>query len=91
VHHLAVVLAADRPALSAGLQRRGIDTGVHYPIPCHRQTPYRGFCDHALPCAETLAGQVLSLPIFPHMSEEQIGAVCEALQACAEEHEHRGR
>jgi dTDP-4-amino-4,6-dideoxygalactose transaminase len=91
VHHLAVVLAADRETLRAGLQGRGIETAVHYPIPCHLQAPYRRFCDRALPVAEALAGQVLSLPMFPHMSEEQVGAVCEALQACAEEHEHGGR
>lgn len=85
VHHLAVVVAGERDALRASLRRRGIATGLHYPIPCHRQEPYRRYADWPLPAAETLAARVLSLPLFPHMTDEQVGAVCAALQDCSEE------
>jgi dTDP-4-amino-4,6-dideoxygalactose transaminase len=61
------------------LERRGIETGVHYPIPCHWQEPYRRFAHETLPVAERAAAEVLSLPVFPHMTEAQICRVCEAL------------
>jgi dTDP-4-amino-4,6-dideoxygalactose transaminase len=79
VYHLFVVRVADRGGVREELGRRGIDTGVHYPVPCHRQPPLRRFADRPLPVAERAAGQLLSLPIFPHQTDDQVDLVCEAL------------
>jgi dTDP-4-amino-4,6-dideoxygalactose transaminase len=79
VYHLFVVRVAGRDALRAELSRRGIETGVHYPVPCHRQPPLRRFADRPLPVAERAAGQLMSLPVFPHLTESQVEFVCESL------------
>jgi dTDP-4-amino-4,6-dideoxygalactose transaminase len=79
VYHLFVVRVADREAVRAELSRRGIETGVHYPVPCHLQPPLRRFADRPLPVAERAAGQLLSLPIFPHQTDDQVDLVCAAL------------
>jgi dTDP-4-amino-4,6-dideoxygalactose transaminase len=79
VYHLFVVRVADRGGVREEMGRRGVDTGVHYPVPCHRQPPLRRFADRSLPVAERAAGQLLSLPIFPHHTDDQVDLVCEAL------------
>ena len=52
---------------------------MHYPVPCHRQPPLRRFAERPLPVAERAAGEVLSLPMFPHMTDRQVDYVCESL------------
>ncbi len=79
VYHLFVVRVPERDRVQAELARRGIQTGVHYPVPCHLQPPLRRFADHPLPVAERTAGQLLSLPMFPHMTDDQADLVCEVL------------
>ena len=79
VYHLLVVRVAGRDALRAELGRRGIETGVHYPVPCHLQPPLRQFTDRPLRVAEQAAGELLSLPMFPHLTESQVEFVCESL------------
>jgi len=79
VYHLFVVRVAGRDALRAELGRRGIETGVHYPVPCHLQPPLRQFTDRPLRVAEQAAGELLSLPMFPHLTEGQVEFVCESL------------
>ena len=85
VYHLFVVRVAGRDAVRAELARRGIETGVHYPVPCHRQPPLRRFADHPLPVAEQAAGELLSLPMFPHLTDGQVDFVCEALSDILQE------
>ena len=70
---------ARRDSVRAELARRGIQTGVHYPVPCHQQPPLRRFADGPLPVAEQAAGELLSLPMFPHLTDGQVDSVCEAL------------
>jgi dTDP-4-amino-4,6-dideoxygalactose transaminase len=79
VYHLAVLRVPDRGWLQRQLTAAGIQTQIHYPIPCHRQAPYRRFGNRALPVAERTAGEVLSLPMFPHMSDDQVTRVCDAV------------
>jgi dTDP-4-amino-4,6-dideoxygalactose transaminase len=79
VYHLFVVRVAGRELVQAELGRRGIHTGVHYPVPCHLQPPLRRYADGALPVAERAAAEVLSLPFFPHMTDGQVDAVCDGL------------
>jgi dTDP-4-amino-4,6-dideoxygalactose transaminase len=77
VFHLAVIRVPAREMVQQQLTAAGITTAIHYPIPCHLQDPYRRYATGPLPVAEATADQVLSLPIFPHMSDEQVVAVCD--------------
>ena len=79
VNHLFVVRVAGRDSVRAELAKRGIQTGVHYPVPCHLQPPLRRFATQPLPVAEQAAGEILSLPMFPHMTDRQVDYVCESL------------
>jgi len=79
VYHLFTIRVAARDRVRSELARRGIQTGVHYPVPCHLQPPLRRFGDGPLPVAEQAAGELLSLPMFPHMTDAQVDFVCEAL------------
>jgi dTDP-4-amino-4,6-dideoxygalactose transaminase len=67
--HLYVVRAAKRDALQAALAANGVQTLIHYPIPPHLQRAYQslGITPGALPLAESLANEVLSLPMGPHL------------------------
>jgi dTDP-4-amino-4,6-dideoxygalactose transaminase len=85
VYHLFVVRAAGRDRLRAALTARGIETGLHYPVPIHLQRGWRelGYREGAFPVAEAAARTVLSLPIYPHMGEDAVHRVCDALEAGA--------
>jgi dTDP-4-amino-4,6-dideoxygalactose transaminase len=83
--HLAVALVPDRDRDRAALAARGVQTAVHYPVPCHLLPPYRRYTTGDLPVAEAAAARVVSLPLFPHMSDEQIATVCAALREMAGE------
>ena len=79
VHHLAVIQVANREAIRQALLNAGITTGVHYPTPCHLQPAYRHFTQAPMPVAERAATRILSLPMFPHITEQQIEWVAECL------------
>jgi dTDP-4-amino-4,6-dideoxygalactose transaminase len=69
-----------RDALRRFLQEREIASEVYYPVPLHAQECFRAFGPHpALPVAEALAGEVVSLPVFPEMTSEERGAVLAAI------------
>jgi dTDP-4-amino-4,6-dideoxygalactose transaminase len=72
-----------RASVAAGLSERGIETGVHYPTPCHRQACYAGSAGGApdLAVCEAEAQRTLSLPIFPEITPAQQERVAEALRA----------
>jgi dTDP-4-amino-4,6-dideoxygalactose transaminase len=89
VYHLAVARVPNRERVQKRLAAMGVQTQIHYPIPCHRQIPYQRFADRPLPVAEKTAGEVLSLPIFPTMSDAQVARVCAAVQQALEGKEHR--
>jgi dTDP-4-amino-4,6-dideoxygalactose transaminase len=61
------------------LAAEGIETGLHYPTPCHLTTPYRRYASGSLPVVERAAEEIVSLPMFPHLSEQQVSRVCEVL------------
>jgi dTDP-4-amino-4,6-dideoxygalactose transaminase len=81
VHHLFPVLTPDRDRLAQFLKGRGIETGVHYPIPLHLQPAFKhlDYKQGAFPVAERLGEHEISLPIFPEMTEEQVTWVCESI------------
>lgn len=84
VWHLYVVRHPQRDRLGAELQARGIGTLVHYPTPAHRQAAYGAFATAALPIADRLSAEVLSLPIDPTLSDEGVAAVVAAVRsACS--------
>jgi dTDP-4-amino-4,6-dideoxygalactose transaminase len=81
VYHLYVVRTEERSKLQEYLTKADIGTGIHYPVPVHLQKPYRlmGFKQGDYPVAETLAGQVLSLPMYPGLSSAQQDRVVEEI------------
>ncbi|MDA2934893.1 DegT/DnrJ/EryC1/StrS family aminotransferase, partial [Acidobacteria bacterium AH-259-D05] len=78
VYHVFVVRLADRYKVKEELSKRGIETGLHYPISLHLQKAYRhlGYEPGDFPEAEAAAESILSLPMFPHITEEQVDYVC---------------
>jgi dTDP-4-amino-4,6-dideoxygalactose transaminase len=88
VWHLYVIRTGDPAALARSLAEKGIGTGRHYPEPVHLSSAYRrlGHGRGSFPTSEALAGQVLSLPLFPGMRDEQL----EAVVAAIEDFFHRG-
>ena len=69
-----------RDALRRFLQERGIASEIYYPVPLHAQECFRAFGPHAaLPVAEALAGEVVSLPVFPEMTSEERAALLAAI------------
>jgi dTDP-4-amino-4,6-dideoxygalactose transaminase len=81
VYHLFVIRTPQRDDVAAHLQARGIQTIVHYPVPIHLQPAYasRGWKRGDFPVAEKLTGEILSLPLYPEMTEAQIQEVCTAI------------
>jgi UDP-2-acetamido-2-deoxy-ribo-hexuluronate aminotransferase len=79
---------AERDRVAAALKGAGVPTGIYYPRPLHHQPAYAAH--HAaslaggpppLPVSESLARRVLSLPMHPYLSEEDVGRVCDAVLA----------
>jgi dTDP-4-amino-4,6-dideoxygalactose transaminase len=79
VHHLMVARVPERDRVREHLAALGIGTGIHYPTPCHQLAPYEMYADEPLPTVERLAGEILSLPMYPHLRRDQVERVCEAL------------
>jgi len=81
VYHLYVIRTRNRDALRDYLQKRGIGTGVHYLIPCHLQESCAelGYGRGDFPITESLCGEILSLPMYPELTEAQIRDVVEAI------------
>jgi dTDP-4-amino-4,6-dideoxygalactose transaminase len=88
--HQHVIRLELRDLVREGLARRGIATGVHYAVPCHRQEPYRRFAPDRLPVTEAAATEVLSLPLFPHLTERQIDHVARSLDEVTRGLDRRG-
>jgi dTDP-4-amino-4,6-dideoxygalactose transaminase len=78
VFHLYVIRTELRDALQAHLHAAGVQTQIHYPIAMHKQQAYAEWNARQLPLTEALAAEVLSLPISPVMSDEEVDEVIEA-------------
>jgi dTDP-4-amino-4,6-dideoxygalactose transaminase len=85
VYHVYTVRSDDRDALQAALLTEGIQTAIHYAVPVHLQPAYAdlGYRKGALPQSETAANQVLSLPLYPELSEQAITFVAHAVRKAA--------
>ena len=86
VYHQYVIRSAERDALRAFLAERGIATGIHYPIPVHLQPACRdlGYTKGDLPQTEQAAQEILSLPMYPELTEAQLRTVSSALTEALE-------
>ncbi|HKV82726.1 MAG TPA: DegT/DnrJ/EryC1/StrS family aminotransferase [Candidatus Sulfotelmatobacter sp.] len=85
VYHAYTLRTADRDALQAALQEKGIQTAIHYPVPVHLQPAYADLVHAplALSQSEKAAVEVLSLPLYPDMTDDQIQRVTHALSSLA--------
>ena len=83
VYHVYAVRVKGRDQLLDGLADRGISCGIHYPIPIHLQKAYRslGLGPGAFPVAERCAEELLSLPMFPELTSEQIETVAREVKS----------
>lgn len=78
--HLLVAQAADRDDLREQLSAVGVQTGLHYPTPCHLQAAYRHTSPTpVLPVVESSAARIVSLPMWGHMPEADVAYVCEQI------------
>ncbi len=79
VYHLYVVQVDDREALQTSLANAGIGTGIHYPVPLHQQKAYAhlGYKTGDFPVTERLARRIVSLPMFPQMTNVQVVRVAD--------------
>jgi dTDP-4-amino-4,6-dideoxygalactose transaminase len=82
VYHLYIVRVKNREALQKKLGDMGVNTGLHYPVPLHLQKAYlnHGYKKGDFPVTEKVAEEILSLPMFPGLTEEQVKATVEAIK-----------
>jgi len=80
VYHLYVVRTSRRDALAAFLRERGIQTGIHYPIPTHRQPAVEQLAPPPLPRTERLVDEILTLPMSADHEDEEIDRVVAAVR-----------
>lgn len=81
VYHLYVISTSQRDELQSYLMDKGIATGIHYPIPVHLQNSMRnlGYEVGSLPVTEKAVSEILSLPIYPEITEEEIECIASAI------------
>ena len=83
VYHVYAVQTTQREDLASALQAQGIQTGIHYPIPIHRLEAWSelNYPVGSFPVAEAVASRILSLPIFPELSDEAILQVASVVRS----------
>ena len=82
VYHLFVIRHPNRAGLQKFLKEKGIATGVHYPLPLHMQPAYQDLSYKVgdFPETEKAANEIVSLPMFPEMTAEQIKEIADAIK-----------
>lgn len=82
VYHVFAVRSPDREGLKQALSASGVECGVHYPVPIHLQQAYagRGEGEGSFPVAERVAKELLSLPMFPELTAEQVSYICDQIK-----------
>jgi dTDP-4-amino-4,6-dideoxygalactose transaminase len=84
VYHQYVVRHPDRDQFQARLKQMGIGTNIHYPMPVHRQPAYAGRCElgpGGLDTTDTIASQILSLPMYPELSDATVTRIVDAVRS----------
>lgn len=84
-YHQYTLRVRERDAFAESLRERGVGSGIYYPIPVHRQKPFvaLGFGDVSLPVTDRLTAEVLSIPVHPTLSDDEVSMVIEAVNATA--------
>ena len=87
VYHQYTLRVHRRDEFVEQLGEQGVGTGVYYPIPVHRQKPFvaLGYGEQRFPISERLCDEVVSIPVHPSLSEEEVDRVIEAVNAVAAE------
>lgn len=87
IWHIFPIFHAKRDAFRAALEKKGVQSGVHYPKPVHLQPAYAhlGVKAGALPVSERLANEVISLPMFPELKDDEADKVVQAVIEVARE------
>lgn len=82
-YHLFVIYVSNRDSVQAELKNRGVGTAVHYPLPLHLQKALAslGYQAGDFPHAEKACREILALPFFPELTDDEVSYVCESLQA----------
>jgi perosamine synthetase len=85
VYHQYTIRVRDRDAFAERLTERGVGSAIYYPIPVHRQKPFvaLGYGDQTYPATERLTEQVLSIPVHPSLTEEEVATVIGAVNETA--------
>lgn len=81
VYHLYVVRVANRDAFRQAMQAAGVATAIHYPVAVHQQPAYQqnNIICHSMTTTEQLLPQIVTLPMYPQLTDEQALAVCQAV------------
>lgn len=82
VYHLYVIRCREREGLREHLTARGVEVGVHYPVPIHLQPVYRrtfGYGEGEFPVSERLSRELLSLPVFPSLTLKEVDYISECI------------
>lgn len=85
VYHQYTIRVRERDAFAERLKERGVGSAIYYPIPVHRQKPFvaLGYGDHAFPVTDRLTGQVLSIPVHPSLTDDEVATVIGAVNEVA--------
>ena len=83
VWHQFIIRTNNREDLQRYLEEQGISTMIHYPVPIHKQEAYKEYSDMIgrLPIAESIADEILSLPIYPEISKDDIDKIIESINS----------
>lgn len=87
VYHQYTIRVNQRDEFVERLRHRGVGTGIYYPIPVHRQAPFvaAGYGDGHFPVTELLTEQVVSIPVHPSLTEDEVAAVIASVNETAAE------
>lgn len=87
VYHQYTIRVSERDAFAERLRERGVGSGIYYPIPVHRQKPYQalGYGEQSFPVTDRLTEQVLSIPVHPSLTDDEVATVIGAVNETAAE------
>ena len=82
VYYVYVIRTAKRDELKNWLESKGVSTGIHYPVPIHLQEAWRAYGGEAvsLPVTEKITGEILSLPMYPELTDAEIMYICDCVR-----------
>ncbi|GAI19919.1 unnamed protein product, partial [marine sediment metagenome] len=83
VYYMYVIRASQRDELISYLSEKGIETGIHYPVPLHRQPVIRA--NVSLPITEKCVEEIVSLPMYPQLAESEVEQVASAVRKFTED------